>query len=346
MPGRLGLSSLTRAAVTVTVALAGAAGVTIVMPALAAGTHHSKPASHRQAGQTQLGHDLIDATVFPPEGAPSGGWHPRLSPASLTRAVTNCVMYATRAGWPNNGYFGGDLVTAAAICVAESAGDPNLIVCDDADGNVVGHGDFPGFTCPAGTDSFDRGLWQLNSKHASKVTDKCAFNPVCNADQAYIFSNRGTSFVPWTSYDQDTYAAPFLDRVQQGVTNLSGGTVTSAVLGECMSEGRRAAGAKVIIANCGKNSNSPIWKKASHGRLTGFGGANCLAIANHGSNPAVVLQRCAVRTAQEWSVFGRSELRNAADGKCLTDPGSSLETGTVLDVTACVNAKDQTWFLP
>ncbi len=49
---------------------------------------------------------------------------------------------------------------------------------------------------------------------------------------------------------------------------------------------------------------------------------------------------------QQWSVAGRNELRNKADGKCLTDPGSSLTAGTQVKATKCVNAKDQTWWLP
>src|SRR5215469_6377511 len=103
------------------------------------------------------------------------------SPADVARAAGTCVKYATRAGWANNGYYSGDLVTAAAICVAESAGDPNLIVCDPSGKS----GDNPGFTCPAGTTSHDRGLWQLNTSVPDPATDQCAFNPVCNADYAY-----------------------------------------------------------------------------------------------------------------------------------------------------------------
>jgi hypothetical protein len=45
------------------------------------------------------------------------------------------------AGWANNGNYGGDLVTASAICVAESAGDPLLYVCDQ-NGTVVGNGNY------------------------------------------------------------------------------------------------------------------------------------------------------------------------------------------------------------
>jgi hypothetical protein len=54
-----------------------------------------------------------------------------------------------------------------------------------------------------------------------------AFNPVCNADEAYLASQRGTSFSPWSSYDQDT-CAKYIDPAQGAVTKLTSGTVTSA----------------------------------------------------------------------------------------------------------------------
>ncbi len=109
------------------------------------------------------------------------------------------MRYATRVGWANNGYFAGDLVTAAAICVAESTGDPKLYVCDNAAGQIVGHGDVgPGkpVTCPAGTVSYDRGLWQLNTVVPGAVSDTCAFDPVCNAKTAYLASGAAPASLP------------------------------------------------------------------------------------------------------------------------------------------------------
>jgi hypothetical protein len=258
------------------------------------------------------------------------------------QAAATCAAYASRAGWANNGYYAGDLVTAAAICVAESSGTPQLWVCDD-NGSIVGSGTHLPVNCPQGTTSYDRGLWQLNSKAASGVSDACAFDPVCNAGQAYLFSGRGTSFAPWASYDQDTYARPFLDVVQAGVTRLSTGTVTSALLGECLAQARPARWAKVVIANCGTGAGTEQWAIAG-GRLRT--GSLCMTIAAKSGNPAVVLGRCDRARAQIWLPYGRYELRNAADGRCLTDPGSSLSAGTQVTATRCVNAKAQTWWLP
>jgi Lysozyme like domain len=184
--------------------------------------------------------------------APVAGVEPRATQAAS--AAATCVGYATRAGWANNGYFAGDLVTAAAVCVEESAGDAKLFVCDQ-NGKVVGHGDFTGdpVPCPAGTTSYDRGLWQLNSVAASGTTDACAFNATCNASVAYLASQRGTSFAPWSSYDQDTYAR-YIDAAQAAVNTLTKGTVTSALLGECL-QATSKSGARVVIANCGPGGN-------------------------------------------------------------------------------------------
>ncbi len=64
--------------------------------------------------------------------------------------------------------------------------------------NIIGQGTVsPGHPvkCPAGTVSYDRGLWQLNTA-STKLSDKCAFNAGCNAEKAYLFSQRGTDFTP------------------------------------------------------------------------------------------------------------------------------------------------------
>jgi hypothetical protein len=261
------------------------------------------------------------------------------------KATTSCLRFATRAGWPNNGYFGGALVTATAICVAESRGNPGFYVCDNAAGNIIGQGTFsPGHPvrCPAGTKSYDRGLWQLNSKTA-KTTDKCAFNAGCNAGQAYLFSQRGTSFTPWSSYDNDVYAR-FIDDAQTAINGLRTGTVTSAELGECLAVGKAASNAKLIIVNCGDGASTEQWTVAG-GKLKL--GSHCAAITSRtAAKSGVVLTRCANAKNQDWTSFGRFELRNAADGKCLTDPGGNLKTGTAADVAKCTNAKPQTWWLP
>ena len=330
MPSRFRMSIVRKTVVVAAVVAAGAAGAAVVGPALASSTHQ---VARQAVARTKVG---LVAMVAPTAA------HGRLSPAATGKAVSTCLFYAAKAGWPNNGYFGGDLVTAATICVAESRGDAHLKVCDDGRGNITGQGDWPTFGCPTGSVSYDRGLWQLNSKNAVQTNNKCAFDPVCNADGAYLYSGRGISFAPWSSYDKQTYAR-YLDLVQAAVTKLTSGTVTSALLGECLAQSRPVAGAKVVVANCGSGSSSQRWSIVG-GKLSS--GTRCAAIASTRRVPGVVLSRCARTKTQDWVVSGRNELRNVADGKCLTDPGSSLTAGTQVNVTNCGNAKNQTWWLP
>jgi hypothetical protein len=175
------------------------------------------------------------------------------------------------------------------------------------------------------------------------VSDTCAFNPVCNAATAYLASGRGTSFAPWTSYDQDVYTK-FIDPAQTAVTQLTSGTVTSAELGECLAQAKSAVGAKVVLANCGAGAAAQQWI-VSGGKLRS--GSVCAAISSTSAGaPGIVLRRCASQKIQQWSVAGRGELRNAGDGKCLTDPNSSLTAGKQVIAGRCANAKNQIWWLP
>lgn len=319
-------TALTRIVLPTSVALTAAAAVAVVGPALATGAPAQQPVPVR-------------AMI-----APLPGVGPRTAAQAKTAAQT-CVQYATRAGFANNGYYSGDLVTAAAICVAESHGDPNLIAC-----NPSGHtGDSPGFTCPGGTTSEDRGLWQLNNAVQHPASDSCAFNPVCNADFAYFTgdllnpaSDRGLTFAPWASYDLPSYPVD-IDPVQAVVTKLSTGTVTSAELGECLVPAKSAVNSNVVIADCGTGSALQQWSVAG-GKLKS--GSVCAAAGSTGRTPGVVLRRCASNRSQSWVVYGRDELRNVADGKCLTDPNGNLMAGTKVVMTACTDSKDQTWWLP
>src|SRR5215469_18063594 len=61
---------------------------------------------------------------------------------------------------------GGDPVTATAVALAESGGNPAALG-QNPDG------------------SRDRGLWQVNDRAHPDVADACAFDPSCNAQAAY-----------------------------------------------------------------------------------------------------------------------------------------------------------------
>lgn len=86
----------------------------------------------------------------------------------------------------NAGFTGNDLITAVAIALAESGGNPN----DLGDTNIG-----------SGTGSF--GLWQINAdSHPEYGPDFTQlYDPQTNANAAYaIYSAAGDSFTPWTTF--------------------------------------------------------------------------------------------------------------------------------------------------
>src|SRR5258707_7983596 len=143
------------------VTLIAVTGSAIAVPAYAAGAHSSAPGPARPAADARPGLALYGPGLI----APLTGISPRTAAQAATASST-CVRYATRAGWANNGYFAGDLVTAAAIYAAESAGDPKLYVFDNAAGQAGGNGDvLPAqpVKCTEGTEAYDPSHCQMDT---------------------------------------------------------------------------------------------------------------------------------------------------------------------------------------
>jgi Lysozyme like domain len=93
----------------------------------------------------------------------------------------------------NAGFVGQDLITAIAIALAESSGNPDA------------HGDT---TIGSGTGSF--GLWQINADaHPEYGPDFTAlYDPQTNADAAYaIYQAAGNRFTPWSTFKNGMYLA-------------------------------------------------------------------------------------------------------------------------------------------
>lgn len=87
----------------------------------------------------------------------------------------------------NAGFAGQDLITAVAIAMAESGGNPNA------------HGDT---SLGSGTGSF--GLWQIYADaHPEYGPDfTVLFDPQTNANAAFaIYQAAGNTFRPWTTYN-------------------------------------------------------------------------------------------------------------------------------------------------
>jgi hypothetical protein len=270
----------------------------------------------------------------PASVAPRGAFDRILSAQQAASAAQACAGYATYAGWTNNAS-NNDLVTASAICVAESGGQPTVYYC-----NPTGQdGYYPPVNCSG---MYDRGLWQIDNQAWTSITDTCAFTATCNADGAYTISQRGASFSPWATYSSGVYTN-YLSAAQAAVKALGGGTVPSGVAGVCLSRAAYAQNAAAITSTCGSGAGRQRWRLAGRAIRDG---SYCLAVASPGKTAAVHLRRCDGSSYQRWSALGNGLLGNALRHRCLRDPGSSVTAGTQVDVGSCITATSRVWWLP
>jgi hypothetical protein len=259
------------------------------------------------------------------------GSHGKLNAAQTASAAQTCASHATAAGWANNG----SLVTAGAVCVAESGGQSRVYYCD-----TTGHdGVYPPVACSG---IYDRGLWQLDSVGQSGTSDACAFDAQCNANAAYLVSGRGTNFAAWAVYTSGGYSR-YVSAVRVAVDGLRSGTVASALLGVCLARSHYAVNAPVVIGSCGTGVRQQQWSAAGG---TIRSGQLCAAVASTAVYAKVRLRTCDGLTWQEWTPSGTGQLRNAATGGCLRDPGASLVAGTQVTVAPCVSYASRRWWLP
>ena len=111
------------------------------------------------------------------------------------------------------GFRGQSLVTAIAIALAESSGNPNAVNSSDPNGGSFG-------------------LWQINGIHASEFGSLWSqvLNPTVNAQMAYAVSGGGTNFTPWSTFTSGAYAAN-LGVAQTAASQVSGGAVSAGTSG-------------------------------------------------------------------------------------------------------------------
>jgi hypothetical protein len=119
---------------------------------------------------------------------------------------TDIAKYARQAG-----FNGQALVTAVAIALAESGGNPNAI----NDGSK------------RGTAEYSVGLWQINVGGYLRerlarwglTTPSQLTNPSINAKAAYSISNGGKNWTPWSVYNHNSYQR-YLPRAQAAVAAI------------------------------------------------------------------------------------------------------------------------------
>lgn len=142
----------------------------------------------------QLDPSLMVASVDNPEQGFFGG----------TLDAGQIAQYAANAGFSGN-----DLVTAVAVALAESGGNPQAV----------------GDTKLAPTNGPSIGLWQINtgSKAHPEAASSDLTDPQNNANWAFsIYQAAGSSFRPWSTFDPRDGTTPkylaYLPTAQEAVS--------------------------------------------------------------------------------------------------------------------------------
>lgn len=112
------------------------------------------------------------------------------------------------------GFSGNALITAIAVALAESGGDPSAKGFNQSANGAV--------------TSVDRGLWQINSVYHAEVSDSCAYSPSCAAAAAFRISSSGRDFTPWTTYTSGRYRT-FTGRAQAAAASSGAGASAPAL---------------------------------------------------------------------------------------------------------------------
>ena len=92
------------------------------------------------------------------------------------------------------GFQGDDLVTAVAVALAESGGNPQAYNPEKRAGAAQGYGSF--------------GLWQIYRSAHPEFEGQNLFDPQTNAAAAFsVYRGAGNSFHPWSTFKSGAYLA-------------------------------------------------------------------------------------------------------------------------------------------
>lgn len=104
----------------------------------------------------------------------------------VTGSGSAALAVRTRDALKSAGFSGDALATMLAIGTAESS-----LVTTAQHTNSDG--------------SIDRGVFQINNRWHPEVSDACAYDLSCSAQQVYRISNGGKSFSPWSTYTSGAF---------------------------------------------------------------------------------------------------------------------------------------------
>lgn len=157
---------------------------------------------------------VTEQTSINPSGGDGGLLGTIEGALGMKLSASEIAQFAAGAG-----FYGDDLVTAVAVALAESGGNPSAYNPETQAGTPQGQGSF--------------GLWQIYLFKHQEFVMLDLYNPAANAAAAFsVYAAAGNSFRPWSTFSQDNpqtgepwYAAHVSD-AQAGVDSLPG-TVTA-----------------------------------------------------------------------------------------------------------------------
>lgn len=124
--------------------------------------------------------------------------------SQVTNFVTGNLTASQIATYAANaGFTGQDLITAVAIALAESSGNPNAYNPETAANTPSGQGSY--------------GLWQIYLNMHPEFAGQNLYDPQTNANAAFqVYIEAGGTFTPWSTYSGGAYLAQ-LDAAQGAI---------------------------------------------------------------------------------------------------------------------------------
>ena len=245
---------------------------------------------------------------------------PGLLPPPRSIAYTNaqvCGAVAAKGGFSYNTHISTNagsypiIVVAVAVALAESGCQYNVYLCNPS----LAQGYYPPVSCPAGTGSYDRGLWQINSFYHSDVSDACAFQVQCNAAAAFRISSKGRNWSAWAPYNSGAWAS-YISLAEQSVYGFSF-QLRNHGTGTCLDADSRQPydKGKIFQWTCSHSDKYQQWKLIGTAGnlpiLQNVGTGTCLdASSSQIYNGGAIFQwRCRTTDPyQQWRFHGSGQL--------------------------------------
>jgi hypothetical protein len=129
-------------------------------------------------------------------------------PSALVLTAAQIAGYAENAG-----FTGEDLITAVAIALAESSGNPNVYNPETGAGAPSGEGSY--------------GLWQIYLYMHPEFNGMNLYDPQTNANAAYSIYAAAGGFSPWTTYGSGAYES-YVAEVESAVSAPAGASAAAS----------------------------------------------------------------------------------------------------------------------